>query len=510
MIVLLAIQDSTFDPPWSTTMYSAAFNQPTRAAQAIGLRRLLGFIGFCFVLISLGCNADPHCRRETALMRAEILDIEDKYAALKSRYESTALALHQFTGDPIDQTMYGATSNYHDVILNEEIISGGEIISDGQIITNGGSYSTQVESYSPENVIYGTPVQSYSDHPGVIIHDPGTQLNAPQVFAAPTQNLGQPVQENLINETIDAGIIDPTSAPKSPFTPSQESLPLPSETRNQRDVTPNDFELQLPGQNRRTIPAIQASARLGKSHDNHRSTRNPNNPTEIVVNRSVTSGQDVNDSPGDDGLNLLLQTKDASGQIVLQAGELTVSLIDPKQRQRVGFWRFLAGETELFFVDKNENTDGILLHLPWDESVPRRARLLVHVSFVTEDGRTLTTSSDVLIKPPTADYSPEDPTVINWTQSDARWGDDGAYVHTDLESLEDSFRVESRQRSEEGWDRNQAKQRDSDWQRNGTYNRGARFSQSEEHEYSGDRDRDYDRVTKAADNPDQPKWRPVR
>ena len=223
----------------------------------------------------------------------------------------------------------------------------------------------------------------------------------------------------------------------------------------------------------------------------------------------MTSGQNVNDSPGDDGLNLLLQTKDANGQIVLQGGELTVSLIDPKQRQRVGFWRFLAGETELFFVDENENTDGILLHLPWGESVPRRSRLLVHVSFVTPDGRTLTTSSDVLIKPPTADYSPEDPTVINWTLQDDRWGDsDGNYVDSDLKSLEDSFRVESRQRAEESWEREEA------WQRNGTYNRGAKFSQSNDRDNSNGRnykyDRSADRDADAANNPDQPKWRPVR
>jgi len=92
-------------------------------------------------------------------MRAEILDIEDKYAALKSKYESTALLLHQYTGQPIDQTIYGATSNYHDVILNEEIISEGEIITAGEIITDGGSYPAYAESYQPETVIYGTPAQ---------------------------------------------------------------------------------------------------------------------------------------------------------------------------------------------------------------------------------------------------------------------------------------------------------------------------------------------------------------
>ena len=464
-------------------MYSAAINQPTRAAQAIALRRLLCSIGFCFMLISLGCNADPRCRRETALMRAEILDIEDKYAALKSKYESTALLLQQFTGQPIDQTVYGATSNYHDVILNEEIISGGEIITDS------GSYP----SYQPETVIYGTPVQNYSDQPGIIINELGPQLNAPQSVVEPAQSFDLPADANLINESINRGNPELRFVPQPPSSPSQEKLPLPGNARN-----------------RRTVPARQASATLNQSYANDpNAATNRRTPTEIAINRSVTSGQNVNDSPGDDGLNLLLQTKDANGQIVLHAGELTVSLIDPKQRQRVGFWRFLAGETELFFVDKNENTDGILLHLPWDESVPSRSRLLVHVSFVTEDGRTLTTSSDVLIKPPTADYSPEDPTVINWTQRDDRWGDAGdSDVNTDFESLEDSYRVESRQRAEEARDREEA------WQRNGTYNRGAKFSQSNGRDNSNDRnykyDRSADRDADAADNPDQPKWRPVR
>jgi len=188
---------------------------------------------------------------------------------------------------------------------------------------------------------------------------------------------------------------------------------------------------------------------------------------------------------------------------VLQAGELTISLIDPKQRQRIGFWRFLAGETELFFVDKNDGTGGILLHLPWDESVPRHSRLLVHIQFVTEDGRALTTSSDVLIDPPTADYSPADPTVIDWTQRDERWGDaEDSYVTTDLESLEDSY----------------LRRADSDWQQNGTFNRGAKFSNSNDGDYLNDRDysrsnsrpKDSARVTEVLDVPDQPKWRPVR
>ena len=154
-----------FDPPWSTIMNSAVLNQPARAAQTTSLRLLAAIIS-CFVLFSLGCRSDPGCRRETALLRAEILDMEDKYAFLQARYQSTASELHQFTGAPVDQTMYGTPSHYQDVILNQQIISNGEIISDN------GAYPGYVESYPSQEVIYGSPLQSYPQGSGIIIDDP--------------------------------------------------------------------------------------------------------------------------------------------------------------------------------------------------------------------------------------------------------------------------------------------------------------------------------------------------
>ena len=474
-------------------MYSAVSNQPALAAQAASMRQLAIAFGFCFVLISIGCNADPSCRRETALLRAEILDIEDKYAVLQSKYESTATELHHFNGQPIDQTMYGATSNYHNVILNEEIISNGEIITDH------GSYPGYVESYPTGEVIYGNTIQSYPQgYPqgsGVIIEDPSLQL-------------GTPYNGGFINESIGEGVLEENGTPLPTSPRNQNSLPLPNDTRNRRSIKTDELDVELPGLNRRSIPAIQASTTLGRKRGNRLNDVNVatrSAATEIVVNRSGTSGHDVDGARGDEGLNLLLQTKNSKGQIVLQGGELTVSLIDPKQRQRIGFWRFLASETELFFVDNDQNSDGILLHLPWDESVPERARLLVQVQFVTNDGRTLTTSSDVLIEPPSKNYSPDDPLVVNWTQSDSRWGDTGGgFVTTGVDSfddLDDSFEIDNRQQAKD------------DWQENGTYKRGAKFSQLHDRDHSSDEDSssgDANRISEAVDNPDQPKWRPVR
>ena len=326
----------------------------------------------------------------------------------------------------------------------------------------------------------------------------GTPYSQGQIVE-PSQNFGQPVN-GTINESIGNGIFDPSETPTPAQRQNENSLPLPNDTRNQRGISPDDFELEMPGlKTRRSIPAIQASARLGGSRGYEaEGASNRGAATEIMINQSETSGKDVDGLPGDEGLNLLLQTKDSRGKIVLQGGELTVSVIDPKQRQRIGFWRFLAGETELFFVDRDQDTDGILLHLPWDESTPRRSRLLVHVQFVTQDGRTLTTSSDVRIKPPTGDYSPDDPQVINWTQSDALWGD----IITEVEPLTDSFQVgiEDRRRAEEAW------------QQNGTYQRGAKFSPLHDRDSKsrGSSSRNASRLNEAVDNPDQPKWRPVR
>ena len=40
------------------------------------------------VLLSTGCRMNPRAEREIALLRAEILDLEDQYYSLKSRCEA--------------------------------------------------------------------------------------------------------------------------------------------------------------------------------------------------------------------------------------------------------------------------------------------------------------------------------------------------------------------------------------------------------------------------------------
>ena len=63
-----------------------------------------------------GCRTNPRTQRETALLRAEILDLEDQYYSMKSRYESTVRQLRECRGEPVDAPIDGLTGS--EMMLN--------------------------------------------------------------------------------------------------------------------------------------------------------------------------------------------------------------------------------------------------------------------------------------------------------------------------------------------------------------------------------------------------------
>ena len=307
-----------------------------------------------------GCNADPRCRRETALLRAEILDLEDKYYLLKSQHQNALNDLNSYRG----------SNDSTDANLD-----------DGQII-----YESEMPVYEQQgDQVYRNEGFSFDEAPSSI---PG------QGNVQPFYGVEQPNLE--INEPETIYPAEPTQS---------EQLPAPDSSSNQRrsGVMLNSPESQ--------------------------STSTQTLVTEIVINRGQSRGHDVDGEPGDEGLNLLIQPKTARGETMLTSGELTISIIDPLEpaaNQRIGIWKFLPKETELFFAEENETTRGILLHLPWDQALPQNKEIVVFVRFTTPDGRRLETSSQIRIAPPTKSYSTKEPLIANWSQQDRRWLSNGA------------------------------------------------------------------------------------
>ncbi len=341
--------------------------------------RSLGLILFV-TLIAVGCNADPRCRRETALLRAEILDLEDKlaFATAGSTYDGSIV------------------SSSDEIIISDPIIdsNGSQIIYE-----SGASHSSRpsIHSTAPLEVQH----QIFPSQPTTIRTQPAKQLDDLQI------DIETPRLPSEINSVL-------------PDSDRSDGLNLPNLKIPTNDGSNN--RRTKPPRRRRSPPEIEISLDDSPVEMNFEAAENPETfITEILVNRDASGGQDVDGKRGDEGLNLLVQPKTANGSVYLEAGELFVDLIDPTINQTIGHWQFMPAETELFFASDRKEGKGILLHLPWEQNLPSARTLVASVSFITSDGRRLNTSSRLQVDPPTDDYSVDDPRVTGWTERDTRW-----------------------------------------------------------------------------------------
>ena len=359
------------------------------------------FLVTLLCLLAIGCNSDPRCRRETAILRAELVDLEDKYYLLKSQHEELVGGIG-----------YGSGS---EEIIGEPFYTDGGVIYEGAVIHDGGVIHDG-------EVIYDGGVI----HDGGAIHDGGviytqspTEPNHPAPPSASSLSINQNNIQNAEGSTYRAS---PTPAPpKESIVRSRSTLPV-----RLPEMEP-DTDLADAADSRDSQSDLSSSLMLnGPDTKVSFSNSDQSDATiaSVMINPSSTRGHDVDGAPGDEGIDLLIQPRTSDGNIALQAGELTVSIIDPAEsptRQRIGLWKFLPEETKLFFANTELGSRGILLHLPWDQSTPVNERLVIHVRFITPDSRVLKTSAELRIQPPSPDYRSDDPAVAGWTLRDPRW-----------------------------------------------------------------------------------------
>jgi len=417
-------------------------------------------------VLALGCNSDPNCRRETALLRSEILDLEDKYYLLKSERDSLlqGQGVQGIQGAPVNRIYDAGQPVYQEPIYQEPIyqepiyqrpLSQGQVLGNEIGYSGGQAYYVDTgEPYLGERA-YDTGYQAgYYDDPDIVYDHEigyGNQGHINHHFDQPViHHYDEPVVQSY-DDPIEHGYVDqsdqgyaseilklgksrqPTLA-KAPvqLEPDDSILPLYSGQSDSEDFDqyPEDFDLDAPEleinspqstQNDELQILLEAPAELEVGYDKKTRTKEI---TEVVINRLATQGHDIDGVPGDEGLDLLIQPRSADGEVQLVSGELTVSVIDPTRssdKQRIGLWKFLESETELFFANNELGSYGILLHLPWDQETPVNEQLTVHIRFISPAGKEFETSTQILIDPPQPNYSPNDPLVTGWTRSDKRW-----------------------------------------------------------------------------------------
>jgi len=129
----------------------------------------------------------------------------------------------------------------------------------------------------------------------------------------------------------------------------------------------------------------------------------------IKFNMLLTSGQDRDGRPGDDGLSVLLMPVDAHGDLVKLAGQVDLELFDmtlPADRQRLGQWRFPIDQVRDRW-HKGFLSAGYLFQVDW-QTPPAAEELTLHASLTVPDGRQFHTTTQVKVAP----YGRRPPSVL--------------------------------------------------------------------------------------------------
>jgi hypothetical protein len=111
----------------------------------------------------------------------------------------------------------------------------------------------------------------------------------------------------------------------------------------------------------------------------------------ITLNPTLTGGFDLGDPPGDDGLAVVVEPRDARGKLVPAAGPISVALVDPAlagSAARVAQWDLTAGQIAGLYRRIPEG-EGFFLRLAWPSARPVHSRLHLFVRYTTRDRRQL-------------------------------------------------------------------------------------------------------------------------
>lgn len=332
-----------------------------------------------------GCrsNTTLRCERETALLRAEILDLEDKYYALKSEYQTAVQGGGSGTIITDGVVGSGLIGSSPIVVGSSPVIVNSVPMVQGEVIQGDVIYEDQM--------IHGSVV------PGTVI--PGTVNSVPTIATPVEGGVYYESSPTLSQPTINQGV-SPTPAATGSGSPNLQTPAIDNSTSD------NDQTLMLPDDPELEVGYEDLELDLGSGEVDR---------LEIVS--SATRGKDLDGVPGHDGIELLIRTVNANGDFVERNGELTITVKDQLAGE-IGKWTFLPEELKLFLSRDELGNMGTLLHLPWTGKIPVSKQVEIRVSMMIQDMEYIATLN-LDIEPPTGQS--DSPAIVGWAVDDDRW-----------------------------------------------------------------------------------------
>ena len=197
--------------------------------------------------------------------------------------------------------------------------------------------------------------------------------------------------------------ISPTnpSVPEGEMPPDKNPMPRSGSSTAPRDLLPQD-ELPPP-----SGPSLEP--RLIPSADGG----DPGRVSRITLNRTQTKGYNADEFPGDEGVSVLVEPRDANGAVLRAAGKLSIVVLDPTlsgNAARVARWNFTEEDAATHHQSGN---DALRFDLRWPEQLPKNPNLKLYVRFTRADGQKFDAEQDLRITVPPR-------TAADWTRSKHR------------------------------------------------------------------------------------------
>lgn len=120
----------------------------------------------------------------------------------------------------------------------------------------------------------------------------------------------------------------------------------------------------------------------------------------VHLNPRLTGGADFDGQPGDDGICVLVEPRNRSGDFVPEAARISIVMLDPArsgEAARIARWE-LDAEAARAFLRTDSLDQGLLLRLPWQEALPQGNRAHLFVRYFAADGRKLEADQEIETK----------------------------------------------------------------------------------------------------------------
>lgn len=311
--------------------------------------RSIVFLALAFsTLAVVGCRStsNDRCERAIALLRAEKIDLEDKYYALETKYERLLAEAGYPEGYTIPRQFIQSGESM-------EVIDG-RLSPPGNYIPNSNGTSTEElpDSNNSNNELYN---ESYNNR-SVDLSPSSAEI--PEI----TIDTGE-------FSVLDRSIAGPT---RSPVTPTLQH-PTPTQSNvvdNVRQTSP-----KRPTRRIQTLGETELASFI----------------TDIIVDCDIDEQRSAE-------AWLIVQPVDENRSAIPLRGEITVSLLDPSQQgtqQRIGLWKFSPARVATWIRDKEADIPGI--HIPKPASIRFRdlSGMLLFVRYNGTDGQSFEASLDL-------------------------------------------------------------------------------------------------------------------